>query len=295
MLKVFESNGLGDGSNGTVDSAEYLKRWCQNLKLPQHILNAAIHVYRQASELNITTGKCPVSVGAASIWLSIHAWNETRTSTYSHTVHTDDAELIKVEHKDVATAAGVVNATLVGCFKNLLRFKEQLLPEGFLKEARERSPYYLKSNSINCVNNNNSESDAYGRLSSSTDNVKSYISKADNSDNGKSKVETATTETTSKPIKSEPVSKLPTKSQVKVERSETNTQSLKSPIKETETIDKVPAISKKEVKNEKTLPVLKSPPRMTKPIPEIEPGQEDADDELEEGELREDDDDNMVV
>lgn len=87
---------------------------------------------------------------------------------------------------------------------------------------------------------------------------------------------------------------MPTKSQVKVERSETNTQSLKSPIKETETIDKVPAISKKEVKNEKTLPVLKSPPRMTKPIPEIEPGQEDADDELEEGELREDDDD-MVV
>ena len=95
--------------------------------------------------------------------------------------------MIKVEHKDVATAAGVVNATLVGCFKNLLKFKESLLPEGFLKEARERSPYYLKPNSINCVNNN-SESDAYGRLSSSVDSVKSYASpKADNCDNGKLK------------------------------------------------------------------------------------------------------------
>lgn len=94
--------------------------------------------------------------------------------------------MIKVEHKDVATAAGVVNATLVGCFKNLLRFKEKLLPERFLKEARERSPYYLKPNSINCVNNN-SESDTYGRLSSSVDNTKSYASKTDNCDNGKSK------------------------------------------------------------------------------------------------------------
>lgn len=98
-------------------------------------------------------------------------------------------------------------------------------------------------------------------------------------------------------MKSEPVLKSPTKSQVKIEKSETNTQSLKSPTKETETstnVDKVSAIVKKEVKNERISPVLKSPPRVTKPIPEIEPGQEDADDELEEGELREDDDDMMV-
>ncbi|RIA87762.1 hypothetical protein C1645_776563 [Glomus cerebriforme] len=297
MLKVFESNGLGDGSNGTVDSAEYLKRWCQNLKLPSHILSAAIHVYRQASELNITTGKCPVSVGAASIWLSIHSWNEIRISTYSHT-HTDDAALIKVEHKDVATAAGVVNATLVGCFKNLLKFKESLLPEGFLKEARERSPFYLKPNSTGCANNN-SENDTYGRLPSSLDNVKSYGSpKSDNCENGKLTGETTTVElkaeSISKPVKNEPIPVVlnsPTKSQVKIERSETNTQLLKSPVKEIETSTNV---DKVQVKNERFSPVLKSPPRVTKTIPEIEPGQEDADDELEEGELREDDDDMMM-
>jgi len=296
MLKVFENNGLGGGSNGTVDSAEYLKRWCQNLKLPSHILGAAIHVYRQASELNITTGKCPVSVGAASIWLSINSWNEITMSNYSHT-HPDDAELIKVEHKDVASAAGVVNATLVGCFKNLLKYKDKLLPEGFLKDARDRSPYYLKTNSTDNINSN-PESDTYGQLSSSLDNVKHYGSPtADNSENIKSTGETSIIESkfdpTSKPVKIETVLKSPTKSQVKVERSETNTQLLKSIKEVDDTTTKIdPIIIKKEIKHERISQVLKSPP-ITKPIPEIEPGQEDADDELEEGELREDDDDMM--
>ncbi|CAG8480451.1 929_t:CDS:10 [Diversispora eburnea] len=113
MQKVFENNGL------------------------------AIHVYKQASELNITTGKCPVSVGAASIWLSIASWNEIRMSNYSAS---DDHEQIKCELKDVATAAGVVNATLVGCFKNLSKYKDQLLPTEFLQEAKNRSPSLHKKN-----------------------------------------------------------------------------------------------------------------------------------------------------
>ena len=99
-------------------------------------------------------------------------------------------------------------------------------------------------------------------------------------------------EQTSKPVKSEPVLKSPTKSQVKIERSETNTQSLKSPVKEI-TMTKTDLAIQKEIKNERNSPVLKSPP-ITKSLPEIEPGQEDADDELEEGELREDDDDMMM-
>ncbi|CAG8603767.1 419_t:CDS:2, partial [Ambispora leptoticha] len=128
MLKVFESNGLCTGVNGPslrmVDSAKFL-----NLKLPDHILEASIHVYRQASSLNITTGKCPVSVGAASIWLAITTWNST-----------NDKNLITCEHRDVAAAAGVVNATLVGCFKNLLKYKDDLLPPEFSKEAKLRLP-----------------------------------------------------------------------------------------------------------------------------------------------------------
>ncbi|CAG8692173.1 9_t:CDS:2, partial [Scutellospora calospora] len=133
MLKVFESNGLGGGSN-------------------------AIHVYRQASELNITTGKCPVSVGAASIWLSIASWNEIRTTNWSAS---DDQEQIRCEHKDVAAAAGVVNATLVGCFKNLSKYKDKLLPPDFLIEAKTRLPdLYKKSDVIETNSNNDIEDES---------------------------------------------------------------------------------------------------------------------------------------
>ncbi|CAG8437439.1 15530_t:CDS:2 [Funneliformis caledonium] len=268
MLKVFESNGLGGGTNGTslrtVDSAEYLKRWCQNLKLPTHILDAAIHVYKQASELNITTGKCPVSVGAASIWLSISTWNEARTKAYSNI--TDDAELIKVEHKDVAAAAGVVNATLVGCYKNLLKYKEQLLPEKFLMEAGSRSPHYSTQKNEILEKHTNLESDA-----NTFDNVKYYGSPtADSFDIGKSTADVKV-DHTSKPV-TPALSKLRIKPQIKSEKNETNNQTLKSQIKEVTSIkvDTVPAINKKEVEHERIIP--QSPPRMANSIPKFEPG-----------------------
>lgn len=105
--------------------------------------------------MNITTGKCPVSVGAASIWLSIASWNEIRLQHWSGG---DDHEQIKCEHKDVAQVAGVVNATLVGCYKNLLKFKDELLPPEFLREAKTRPPdLYKKSDIIETNTSNNVE------------------------------------------------------------------------------------------------------------------------------------------
>ena len=97
--------------------------------------------------------------------------------------------------------------------------------------------------------------------------------------------------------KVEPTSKSATpvlpkpRTKVKIERNETNIHSLKSQVKESSIkVDAVPVI-KKEVENENILPVLETPTRVTKSMPEVELGQDDADDELEEGELREDEDD----
>ncbi|CAG8440852.1 12552_t:CDS:2 [Acaulospora colombiana] len=294
MLKVFENNGLGGGSNGTVDSAEYLKRWCQNLKLPPHILDAAIHVYKQASELNITTGKCPVSVGAASIWLSISSWNEMRSKWNTN----DDHEQIKCEHKDVAQAAGVVNATLVGCFKNLSKYKEKLLPAEFLQEAKTRPPHHKKGDSPegNANNNNTVENDCRDEKKASSlspphslENLKFYEDE-ETSDNEKMKVE---------PIKIEPttpsMSALPSK-----------IDPATSPV--SKSCPKVGSMSpsrirrsgnnySKSVKVESTslpLGAVKSQksPNSTESL--VREPQEDADDELEEGELREDCDDAMI-
>lgn len=97
-------------------------------------------------------------MGAASIWLSIASWNEIRTSTFPSS---EDHEQIKIEHKDVANAAGVVNATLVGCYKNLSKYKDQLLPSEFLQEAKTRPPNLHKKNETletTATNNNNTSS-----------------------------------------------------------------------------------------------------------------------------------------
>ncbi|CAG8661905.1 8403_t:CDS:2, partial [Acaulospora morrowiae] len=299
MLKVFESNGLGGGSNGTVDSAEYLKRWCQNLKLPSHILDAAIHVYKQASELNITTGKCPVSVGAASIWLSISSWNEIRSSWNSN----DDHEQIKCEHKDVAQAAGVVNATLVGCFKNLSKYKDQLLPAEFLQEAKTRPPYNHKTSDFsegspgsNTVENDcrDEKKTTFFSSTPSLENLKFYGPPLDEdeevAENDKTKVETIKVES----IKVEPttptISALPNKvDSITSPRSKSlQLQSKNCKIENcfSNSVKVEPTHSSfKEIKPEKSLVMSKD----TVPEPH-----DDADDELEEGELREDCNDAMM-
>ncbi|CAG8499046.1 44_t:CDS:2 [Paraglomus brasilianum] len=138
MNKLLSNNGLSVGANGPnkmVDSAEFLKRWCQHLRLQSHILDAAIHVYKQANTQNITTGKCPLSVGAAAIWLSVNSWNEARTQHWNRS-HEDD-EYIRLEQKDVAQVAGVVNATLNSCYKTLSQVKDNLLPPEFLEKAKK--------------------------------------------------------------------------------------------------------------------------------------------------------------
>ncbi|CAG8520827.1 11173_t:CDS:2, partial [Paraglomus occultum] len=137
MNKLLTNNGLSVGANGPnkmVDSAEFLKRWCQHLRLQSHILDAAIHVYKQANVQNITTGKCPLSVGAAAIWLSVNSWNEARTQHWNRSL--EDDEFIRLEQKDVAQVAGVVNATLNSCYKTLSQVKDNLLPPDFLEKAK---------------------------------------------------------------------------------------------------------------------------------------------------------------
>lgn len=136
MLKILEPTGAissGSGVLRMIDAQGFMKRWCSNLALPNPIAPAAIHVFGRANDLDITTGKCPISVGAASIWLCCQAWNDARREAMCDS---DSGRAIRCDHKDVATTAGVVNATLVGCFKMLLDVKDRLLPEGFVEEAK---------------------------------------------------------------------------------------------------------------------------------------------------------------
>ncbi|KAF9109508.1 Transcription initiation factor IIB [Mortierella sp. AM989] len=151
MQKILKPSMNSNASARDTDAEAFMTRWCESLSLSPQVRQAAVHVFSIANTLNLTSGKCPSSVGAAAIYLCIYAWNEARRLancqryqcsgcqclTQSHPGLVQDHGCIKKEAKDVAVAVGVVSATLMGCYKNLAPEKEKLIPPEFLQAAIE--------------------------------------------------------------------------------------------------------------------------------------------------------------
>ncbi|KAF9903114.1 Transcription initiation factor IIB [Linnemannia zychae] len=152
MLKVLKPSKAFTASARDTDAEAFMTRWCESLSLPPQVRQAAIHVFSLANTLNLTSGKCPSSVGAAAIYLCIFSWNNARrlarckryqcpgcqglVST-EHPGADQDEGWIRKEQKDVAVAVGVVSATLMGCFRNLAPESDRLVPVDFLHAAEE--------------------------------------------------------------------------------------------------------------------------------------------------------------
>ncbi|KAF9423752.1 Transcription initiation factor IIB [Entomortierella beljakovae] len=153
MIKILKPTMNSSASARDTDAEAYMTRWCESLSLTSQFRQTAIHVFSIANTLNLTSGKCPSSVGAAAIYLCIFAWNDARriancqkyqcsgdqcqVSPQSHPAPAQDQGLIKKEAKDVAFAVGVVSATLMGCYKNLAPVREKLIPPEFIQAAIE--------------------------------------------------------------------------------------------------------------------------------------------------------------
>ncbi|KAF9978018.1 Transcription initiation factor IIB [Mortierella antarctica] len=148
MLRILEPSENATASARDTDAEAFMTRWCESLSLPPQVRQAAVHVFSLANTMNLTSGKCPSSVGAAAIYLCISSWNDARRMArcqlnnctgcqipFAHPGAEHDPGLIRKEHKDVAVAVGVVSATLMGCFRNLAPERERLVPEEFLKVA----------------------------------------------------------------------------------------------------------------------------------------------------------------
>ncbi|KAF9184098.1 hypothetical protein BGZ51_003564 [Haplosporangium sp. Z 767] len=150
MLKVLEPNLNATATARDTDAEAFMTRWCESLSLPSIFCRSAVHVFNLANTLNLTSGKCPSSVGAAAIYLCIFSWNDARrlaicqlhncrgcacAGYITHPGTDQDEGWIRKEQKDVATAVGVVSATLMGCFRSLAPEKERLIPDEFLKAA----------------------------------------------------------------------------------------------------------------------------------------------------------------
>lgn len=107
MLKVLETN------LETINTSDFMSRFCSKLELPNEIVKAATHVAKEAVNMGIVAGKCPISVAAAGIYLVSQLSREKRTQ------------------KDIAGVAGVSEVTIRNSFKDLYPYRSSLLPPSF--------------------------------------------------------------------------------------------------------------------------------------------------------------------
>jgi len=102
-----------DTKVGLVDSGDFMSRFCGLLGLTREIQRAATSIAKQASDLELTEGRSPVSVSAASIYMASQASSDKRS------------------HAEIAAIAGVAETTLKQCYKLMLPRAGKLFPANF--------------------------------------------------------------------------------------------------------------------------------------------------------------------
>jgi len=102
-----------DTKVGLVDSGDFLSRFCGLLGLTREIQRAATSISKKASDLELTEGRSPVSVAAASIYMASQASSDKRS------------------HAEIAAIAGVAETTLKQCYKLILPRAGKLFPANF--------------------------------------------------------------------------------------------------------------------------------------------------------------------
>ncbi|XP_063375994.1 transcription initiation factor IIB isoform X2 [Cydia fagiglandana] len=73
ILKALET------SVDLITTADFMSRFCSNLGLPNSVQRAATHIARKAGELDIVSGRSPISVAAAAIYMASQVSNDKRT------------------------------------------------------------------------------------------------------------------------------------------------------------------------------------------------------------------------
>ncbi|KAJ3034008.1 Transcription initiation factor IIB [Rhizophlyctis rosea] len=116
LLPLIDTEGLC-GKPVTADN--FLKRWCDELRLPEEVYERATDVYKRAEHLGLTSGKCPTSVSSAVLYFVCTDGGMVRCPPYQY-----------YDSRDFAAAAGVTNTTLQTSLKMLILHKRQLLDGG---------------------------------------------------------------------------------------------------------------------------------------------------------------------
>uniref|UniRef100_A0A5S6Q4V1 Transcription initiation factor IIB n=1 Tax=Trichuris muris TaxID=70415 RepID=A0A5S6Q4V1_TRIMR len=96
-----------------ITTSDFMSRFCGNLNLPQYVQTAATCIARKAVDMDLVSGRSPISIAAAAIYMASQASVEKRSA------------------KDIGEVAGVAEVTIRQSYKLMLASAAQLFPTEF--------------------------------------------------------------------------------------------------------------------------------------------------------------------
>jgi len=96
-----------------ITSGDFMSRFCSNLGLPAVVQRAATCIAKQAVDQDLVSGRSPISVAAAAIYMASQASKE------------------KKSQKEISEVAGVAEVTIRQSYKQMLPNASKLFPSGF--------------------------------------------------------------------------------------------------------------------------------------------------------------------
>ncbi|XP_043484453.1 transcription initiation factor IIB [Leptopilina heterotoma] len=96
-----------------ITTGDFMSRFCANLQLPNNVQRCATHIARKTSELNIISGRSPISVAAAAIYMASQASDHKRSQ------------------KEIGEIAGVADVTIRQAYRIMYSKASLLFPDDF--------------------------------------------------------------------------------------------------------------------------------------------------------------------
>lgn len=106
-------------TSGTIPSGDIVARFCSDLNLNLKIQKISSEISAKTYEIGCLTGRSPDSIAAAIIYLVLNLFPEFK-----------DAQ------KDIHLVTGVTEITIKNTYKDLVVFRNQILPDEILKSDR---------------------------------------------------------------------------------------------------------------------------------------------------------------
>lgn len=96
-----------------ITTGDFMNRFCSTLGLPREVQRGATHIAKKAGDLDIVSGRSPISVAAAAIYMASQASDS------------------KKNQREIADIAGVAEATIRQSYKLMLPRAHELFPDNF--------------------------------------------------------------------------------------------------------------------------------------------------------------------